>query len=182
MKASNVIRYLCGPRMNSKSDVGLKSKPDEKYFKTCRFKTKNLDWIGPVFTTTTYIRRCYLAGKFWMKCKSIKSNSIVIDLVENQSNNINSWNRKKKPFYVMLSKFWNVFWIVWVTYIDLSLIIITNIHSIHRAKRQYNVENWKNTCCMHSVLPSIYSYNWLYNLTSRVILYFSTKSISTSIK
>ncbi|XP_045452977.1 uncharacterized protein LOC123662136 [Melitaea cinxia] len=104
-------------------------------------------------------RRYYLAGKFWLKCKST-ANSEIIRLVEELKYACQSlyWRNKKKPLlitiheclkenYVKASSNLDMFNLqTWMTNFDLCKIIQPTIEQIKKPKKIYDFEILRTIC------------------------------------
>lgn len=114
--------------------------------------------ISPLF-----VRRQYLAGKYWVKSKSF-IDSIIIDLLEELSHlmQLPYWSHKKKPLLVTTHdtfKYYNSFYRskqiemfglnTWMSNINLSDVLEPNIKVIDKPKRYYNSFELKHKCCKY---------------------------------
>lgn len=105
-----------------------------------------------------HIRRCYLSGKYYFKCKSLKFNTKFINLLNELSLLMNKWNRKNKPMLLISHEYLKQTQIhistnleifcydVWVTYINLKNNLVHNVKGVHLAKKRYNLITLKNMC------------------------------------
>lgn len=106
-----------------------------------------------------YLRRYYLAGKFWLKAKSF-TNNVTTDILEELEAKCEHvyWRTKKIPILVALYKKLRQFSFyssknllmysmdTWMANYDLSQQICLNIKGVELPKRMFNKEALKNQC------------------------------------
>lgn len=105
------------------------------------------------------IRRYYLAGKFWLKCRSVKGN-LSIEILTELANLCHSsyWRRKKIPLLVLIQRFLQNIEIhsnrtmdiysldTWLSNIDLSKNIKHSIDGIYEPKKAIYASKLKENC------------------------------------
>lgn len=106
-----------------------------------------------------FIRRRYLAAKFWLRSRSLENN-LTLQVLENFNNfcEYAYWRRKKIPLLIDTHrKYCNLpmhsdanFPIYsldkWISSYDLSDSVVCNIDGVESAKRHYNTSELRNIC------------------------------------
>lgn len=109
-----------------------------------------------------YLRRRYLAGKYWLRCKA-GTNRHIFDLISELTTLSEGryWFNKKTPLLTQIHNKFNHLAIYssnqlgmfslnsWVTNIDTSKSICTSIDTIKKPKKHFNQTELKSLCCQY---------------------------------
>ncbi|KAG6438736.1 hypothetical protein O3G_MSEX000179 [Manduca sexta] len=131
-----------------------------------------------LFLAPLFVRRRYLAGKFYLKSKTYKFPIIkILELLKTQCNNF-YWRRKKKPLLVIVCEMLGreIFYCssdltmysmnTWVSNMDLSSYVKPTLEHIDKPKQNYNITNLKTLCC-NSLNDKYYDFYPIYTDGSR---------------